>query len=91
MHDYRRYRNGCRCETCRAANNAYMRSYRKEPHQKRIFDHCWGCGKPAPSGVCIGPHPNLFRRWSANVSGVDAAVTFIGASIDYKKARRQAS
>ena len=90
MHDYRRYRSGCRCEECKAANAAYMRSYRRNERDRRRFN-CWGCGKPAPSGVCTNPHPNLFHQWGKNVSGVEAGVTFSGASIDYQKARRQAS
>lgn len=25
---------------------------------------CWGCGRQAPAGVCLGPHPD-FRMWKA--------------------------
>jgi hypothetical protein len=25
-------------------------------------DRCWWCGKPAPSGVCVGPHPDYTKE-----------------------------
>lgn len=28
---------------------------------RRDYNHCWACGKLAPSGVCAGPHP--YKQW----------------------------
>lgn len=31
-----------------------------------LYD-CWGCGRPAPSGVCVGPHPE-YRPYVARTA-----------------------
>lgn len=50
---------------------------------------CWQCGRYAPGGVCVGPHPG-FRMSTAlahgNVTGVQAGEVYDGANelaVDY--------
>lgn len=51
---------------------------------------CWQCGKPAPAGVCLGPHPGYSHaaaiNWQMvmNLDGQPVGRTYNGASIDYE-------
>lgn len=51
---------------------------------------CWQCGRPAPGGVCLGPHEGYDHRAAVsaqmvmNLDRPERALTYIGASIDYE-------
>lgn len=51
---------------------------------------CWQCGRPAPGGVCVGPHPDynhgsaLSRQMVIDLDRKGIGRTYVGASIDYE-------
>lgn len=51
---------------------------------------CWQCGKPAPGGVCLGPHVGydhsaaVSSQMVMNLDRQENARTYPGASIDYE-------
>jgi hypothetical protein len=55
VHDLERYRNGCRCDVCRAANRDYMRAYRASRRGLTAPAPLRDDGLEAPATVLMQP------------------------------------
>lgn len=56
---------------------------------------CWQCGRPAPGGVCLGPHPDYSHGAARSagmvmsLDGIGKAMTFTGSAYDEQAYKRR--